>query len=250
MGRLHRNRLRGRREIRARQCANLGFCVPTVRCASAFSVASICGSSEDDNHKWINWIYSGSAQPDSISTVRSARLGSKPDERGCPNNLFAPVRSFPGVNSERERQLNYGSVWHGHSTFFFFPRDYRERPEFTRIADLRPNVEQITSGGWSSFAPRRCAAARFQRPFRRRFRRPVANGLVPYARLDVSAILPRPSSSHHRKPTKANGDRCKSFTPTWSGSTMTTTFLSKPKKSCNPADHPAERTRPSIPSTR
>ncbi|MGI5831977.1 MAG: ATP-dependent DNA helicase RecG [Thermoguttaceae bacterium] len=65
---------------------------------------------------------------------------------GARTALFAPVRSFPGVNSERERQLNRLGLARAFDLLFFFPRDYRERPEFTRIADLRPNVEQITYG--------------------------------------------------------------------------------------------------------
>ena len=60
--------------------------------------------------------------------------------------LFAPIRSLPGVTAERQQQLERLGLVRASDLLFFFPRDYRPRPRFTRIADLRLDVEQTTYG--------------------------------------------------------------------------------------------------------
>lgn len=60
--------------------------------------------------------------------------------------LFAPLRSLPRVNGDRERQLNRLGLYRTLDLLFYFPREYRQRPRFTRIADLQPDIEQTTYG--------------------------------------------------------------------------------------------------------
>ena len=60
--------------------------------------------------------------------------------------LFAPIRSLPGVTAERQQQLERLGLVRASDLLFFFPRDYRPRPRFTRIADLRLDAEQTTYG--------------------------------------------------------------------------------------------------------
>ena len=65
--------------------------------------------------------------------------------------LFAPVRSLPGVNSRQEELLCRLGILRSSDLLFFFPRDYRPRPRWTRIADLVPDAEQVTYGRLADF---------------------------------------------------------------------------------------------------
>ena len=66
------------------------------------------------------------------------------DEPRLP--LFAPVRALPGVSSRQEDQLARLGLFRTSDLLFFFPRAYRPRPRWTRIADLVPETEQVTYG--------------------------------------------------------------------------------------------------------
>ena len=62
------------------------------------------------------------------------------------SSLFAPIHSLPFVTAEREVQLNRLGIYRVFDLLFYFPREYRNRPRFARIADLKENQEQTTYG--------------------------------------------------------------------------------------------------------